>query len=145
METISGSGSSTTGKHEPGGTGCRRLTEYGEAGLERTGGGRGLSARNAHPQTRRRDEKVGGDRRDAAEGSGARTVPQRRSDELGAVDEQVPGPSGRGSSSERASDQEISIGKNLALFGVFFTGEQEKHRGNLASRSRDGGPCCQDR
>src|SRR5258708_17280333 len=102
------------GKDGAGGTGCRGLTEYSEAGLERTGGRRGLSDRSTHPQTRRRDEKVGGDRCDAAEGSGARTAPQRRSDELRAVDEQVSGPSGRGSGSERASDQEISIGRNLA-------------------------------
>src|SRR5690348_2619245 len=101
METVPCRGGSTAGKRQLGGTRGRRLAQYGETGPQRTGGRRELSARRAHSQGWRREEKAGGDRCHAAGGSGARTLAQRRPDELGAVDEQVPGPSGGGPLGQR--------------------------------------------
>ena len=69
---------------------------------------------------RGREEKAGGDRCDAAGRSGAGIGTQRRSDEPAALDEQVPGPSRGGPGSQRAPDQEIGPGRDLARSWVFF-------------------------
>ncbi len=112
METVSWRGSPTARKPERGGTRGRRLAQYRETRPQRVGGRRKVSARRAHPQERCRQEKADADRCHAVGRSGARTGAQRRSHELRAVDEQVPGPSGRGSGGQRAPHQEIGPGRD---------------------------------
>src|SRR5260221_12190521 len=93
METVSWGRGQTTRKYSGSRARGRSLHEYGETRPERTRGRRELSTRRADPQARERHEKAGGDRRDAAGRSGARTGAQRGSGESGEMDNHVLTPS----------------------------------------------------
>src|SRR5207245_1468595 len=114
METVSWGRGQTTRKYEESRARGRSLHEYGETRPQRTRGRRELSTRRADPQARGRHEKAGGDRRDAAGRSGARTGAQRGSDESTEMDNQVLAPSRASPCRQRTSHPEVCPGRDLA-------------------------------